>query len=281
MALPASQPGDSRLELPADTALFMHTAFSDIRASLQRWRVALYIAWSDTRARYRRSVLGPFWLTLGTAVGVGGLGLLWSELLRIDRATFIPSLTAGLIVWQMLAACVTEGSGVFTRQGNIIRNLQLPYFLHPMQLVLRHLVNFAHNMLVFVLIAVLLSVPVTWNTLLFLPGLALVTLNLLWIVLLFGMLGARFRDIEYALTALIPLLFFLSPVLFRPENLPFSAWFIWLNPLSHLIEVVRAPLLGSTPPAFVYITVGSMLIIGWALTLALFNGRRNRIAFWV
>jgi len=259
----------------------MHPGFSDIADSLRRWRVALYLAWSDTRARYRRSVLGPFWLTLGTAVGVVGLGFLWSELLKIDRATFIPSLTAGLIVWYMLAACITEGSTAFTRQSNIIRNLQLPYFLHPMQLVLRHLVNFAHNLIVFVAVALIFSVPVTWHTLLVLPGIILVALNLLWITLLFGMLGARFRDIEYALASLIPLLFFISPVLFRPDNLPFSAMIIWLNPLSHLIEVIRSPLLGTTPPTFVYYVVIGMLISGWALTLALFNSRRNRIAFWV
>jgi len=260
---------------------YASSGLGDIADSLARWRVALHLAWSDTRARYRRSVLGPFWLTLGTAVGVGGLGLLWSELLKIDRVTFIPSLTAGLIVWQMLAACMTEAPAVFTRQGTVIRNMQMPYFLHPMQLVLRHLVNFAHNLLVFVLVVILLAVPVTWGTLLFIPGVLLVALNLLWITLLVGMLGARFRDIEYALGALIPLLFFISPVLYRPHYLPFSAKIIWMNPLSHLIEIVRSPLLGAVPPSFVYFTVVGMLLVGWGLTLILFNSRRNRIAFWV
>jgi len=254
---------------------------ADIRGSLRRSHVALYLAWSDTRARYRRSVLGPFWLTLGTAVGVVGLGWLWSELLKIDRASFIPSLTAGLVVWQFLAGCITESAGVFVKQSNVIRNLNLPYFLHPLQLVLRHFVNLAHNLVVYIAVAVILAVPVTWSTLLVLPGIILVLLNLLWAALLFGMLGARFRDIEYAMSALIPLLFFISPVLYRPAYLPFSADLIWLNPLSHLIEVIRDPLLGVTPPWFVYATVCGLLVVGWVVTLALFNTRRNRIAFWV
>ncbi len=259
----------------------MPPGYSDIIASLRQSRLAFHFALSDTRARYRRSVLGPFWLALGTAVGVVGMGLLWSELLKVDRATFIPSLTAGLIVWQMLAACITEGTAVFTRQANVIRNLQLPYFLHPMQLVLRNLVNLAHNLLVFVVVAIVLAVPASWSTLLVIPGLVLTVLNLLWMALMLGMLGARFRDVEYALGAVMPLLFVISPVLFRPDYLPFGSTIIWMNPLSHLIDVIRSPLLGVSPPLFVYYTVGGMLLVGWALTLALFNSRRNRIAFWV
>lgn len=253
----------------------------DIIDSLGRWRVALYLAWSDTRARYRRSVLGPFWLTIGTAIGVAGLGLLWSELLKVDRANFVPSLTAGLIIWQFISGCITESAALFLRQGNVIRNLQLPYFLHPLQLVLRHLVTFAHNIIVFVIVALLMKVPVTWGTFWVIPGFALLLLNLLWLALLFGMIGARFRDIEYALAALMPLLFFVSPVLYRPEYLPFSAWMIWLNPFSHLIEIVRSPLLGAAPPMFTLLVALSFVLIGWSVTLALFNTRRSRIAFWV
>jgi ABC-type polysaccharide/polyol phosphate export permease len=254
---------------------------ADILESLARSHVALFMAWSDTRARYRRSVLGPLWLTLGTAIGVIGLGVLWSALLKADRATFIPSLAVGLIVWQWIAATLTEATGVFVRQSNVIRNLRLPYFLHPLQLVLRHLINLGHNLLIVVVMLAVLAVPVEWVTLMVLPGLALVVLNLAWLVLLLGTLGARFRDIEYAVASFMPLLFFLSPVVFRPDHLGAHAWMVWMNPLSHLIEVVRAPLLGGVPPWFVYAAVCAQLLVGWLVTLALFNARRNRLAFWV
>lgn len=255
--------------------------FLDLIESIKRWRVSLYISWSDTRARYRRSVLGPLWLTFGTAIGVVGLGFVWSELLKIEKSTFIPSITAGLIIWQMLSGCITESPVVFARQSNIIRNLQLPYFSHPLQLLLRHLVNFAHTILVYVVVAFVFSVPFNMSTLLVLPGVLLLALNLLWIILLLGMLGIRFRDIEYAVGALMPLLFFISPVIYRPDYLPFSSYVIWINPLSHLIEVVRSPLLGVTPPAFVYFTVCGMLGVGWVVTLYIFNNRYKRIAFLV
>jgi ABC-type polysaccharide/polyol phosphate export permease len=68
------------------------------------------------------------WLVLGTGIGVAGLGFLWSTLLKMDRGTFIPSLTVGLVVWQLIAGCVTESTGIFMRNAAIVRNLKMPFF---------------------------------------------------------------------------------------------------------------------------------------------------------
>ncbi len=63
---------------------------------------AIYLAWADTKARYKKSVIGPFWATLANVFGVLGLGLVWGHLLNQDMNTFIPQLTVGLIVWQLI-----------------------------------------------------------------------------------------------------------------------------------------------------------------------------------
>jgi lipopolysaccharide transport system permease protein len=256
-------------------------AFTDLRRAAKLLHVIAFMAAGDLRARYRRSVLGPFWMTLGTAAGTVGLGLVWSELLRMDRATFVPSLTAGLIMWQLLSGCITEATTTYWRQSAILRNLSVPLSMPPIQMLLKHLINFLHNLPVFVAVVLIFKVPVTWATLLAIPGLLLVAANLLWLTLLFSMLGARFRDFEYLVGAAMPVLMFLSPVFYRPSYLPFHGRFIWLNPFSHLIEVVRYPLLGSAPPGFVVLTALAMCAGGWAFTLWLFNAKRNRIAYWL
>ncbi|MDP2902343.1 MAG: ABC transporter permease [Methylovulum sp.] len=254
---------------------------ADIMQSLQCFRIVTFMALSDVRARYKRSVLGPLWLTLGTAGGSAGLGFIWSELLHIEAATFVPTLTAGLILWQFIAGIISESTVLFNRQASIIRNLNLPLAIHPMQLLLRHLINFAHNAPVFFIVAILLGLPMNTNAWLALPGLFLVALNLLWLALLIGLLGARFRDLEYLIATIMPLLMFISPVFYRPNYLPFSEQIMWFNPFSHFIEIVRSPLLGNPPPVFVVETNLLMLACGTLVTLCLFNSKRNRIAFWV
>ena len=256
-------------------------AVTDLQRAWKLLNVIAFMAKSDLRARYRRSVLGPFWLTLGTAAGTLGLGLVWSELLKMERATFVPSLTIGLILWQLLSGCMVEATTPYWRQTALIRNVSMPLSMPPIQMVLKHLINFVHNVPVFIVVMIMFHVPLTRYTLLALPCLLLLTANLLWITLLFSMLGARFRDFEYVVGAVMPVLLFVSPVFYRPNYLPFSGEFMWLNPFSHLIELIRYPLLGSAPPRFVVLTNVAMCVAGWIVTLWLFNSKRDRIAYWL
>jgi ABC-type polysaccharide/polyol phosphate export permease len=256
-------------------------ALTDIRQASRLLHVIAFMAMGDLRARYRRSVLGPFWMTLGTALGTLGLGLVWSELLKMNRHTFVPSLTAGLILWQLLSGCIVESTTTYWRQTAVIRNVSMPLSMPPIQMVVKHLINFLHNLPVFVVVMLLFHVPLTRYTLLVLPCLLLLIANLLWITLLFSMLGARFRDFEYMVAAAMPVLMFLSPVFYRPEYLPFNGPYLWFNPFSHLIELIRYPMLGTAPPAFVVLVNVLLCLAGWMLSLALFNAKRDRIAYWL
>lgn len=266
---------------PPPVASATPPALADLGRAMRLLHVIAFMAAGDLRARYRRSVLGPFWMTLGTAAGSLGLGLVWSELLHMDRAAFVPSLTCGLVMWYLLSGCITEATSTYWRQSAILRNLSVPLSMPPIQMLLKHLINFLHNVPVLVAVVLIFHLPVGAATLLVVPCLALVAVNLLWITLLLSMLGARFRDLEYVIGAAMPLLMFLSPVFYRPSYLPFNERFVWFNPLSHLIEIVRYPLLGSPPPGFVVLTTGLLAAAGWVLTLWLFNAKRNRIAYWL
>ena len=70
---------------------------------------AIYLAWNDVKARYRKSVLGPLWQTLGNLIAVVGFSFVWASLLEQDLRTFVPSLAVGLIIWQLVAGAIGEG----------------------------------------------------------------------------------------------------------------------------------------------------------------------------
>jgi ABC-type polysaccharide/polyol phosphate export permease len=256
-------------------------AFSDLKNTLKMFPVALFFARSDLKARYRRSVLGPLWLVLGTAIGVAGLGVLWSVILKVDRAVFIPSLTVGLIVWQFISGTVTESTRVFINNANILRNLKIPFIFYPTQLVMKQLVNFAHNALVIVVVLLIYHPLLGWAQWLLIPGLILLVGNLLWISLIMGMLGARYRDIEQLVNAVVPLLFFLSPVIYRPTQLGIQAKIAWMNPFTYLITVIRDPIQGVAPAPFVYVVSVAMLVLGWLASLWLLQRKYRRVAFWI
>lgn len=260
----------------------MPPGITDLLQTFCNLRLVFYMAWSDVRARYKRSVLGPFWMTVSTAIGVVGLGFVWSALFKMDRATYVPSLTIGLILWQFMSSTVSEATSVFIKQSNIIRNLNLPISLHAAQLLLRQLINLAHTAPLFFVVAFVFGTPMSLSSLMALPYFILVVTNIYWMILLVGILGARFRDLEYFIPMVMPLLMFFTPVMYKADALPpMVARFMWTNPFADMIEIVRNPLLGQDVPLHLIKINLAMLLIGGGITLLFFNSKRNRIAFWV
>ena len=242
---------------------------------------AMYLAWADTRARYKKSILGPLWLTLGSMVGVLGLGVVWGTLLNENMDAFVPSLSIGLIIWFLISGVIADGATTFIRQSSIIRNVAIPHWFFVVRALTRHVINLAHNLVIVLIVVLYFNVNVTMLALLAIPGLLLVLANLFWITFFLGMIGARYRDIEYLISSFLPLLFFISPVVFRADRLPESRNVIWLNPLSYYIEVIRKPMLGEIPDAKSYFIVAGILVIGSFLTYIFYRLRGHRLSFWV
>jgi ABC-type polysaccharide/polyol phosphate export permease len=253
----------------------------DLSRAIVRLPVVFFFAWSDTKARYKRSVLGPFWLVLTTIVGVVGLGFIWSILLKVDRSEFIPSLTVGLIIWQFISGCFAEGPGIFYRQVGQIKDINLPSFFISMQLILRQLINFAHNIVVFVIVLAIYPEHVSAVAFLAIPGLLLVILNLLWVVQSLGYVGARFRDLEPLVVSFLPILFFLSPVIYRASQLGTLEPIMAFNPLTYWIGLIRDPLSGIVPAGETYVLALAVTVAGWALALWLTSSRRHRLPYWI
>lgn len=255
--------------------------FSDVIGGIKNIGMAFYFAWGDTRARYRRSILGPFWMVLSSAVSVAGLGFLWSLIFKEEPEKLVPSLTIGLVVWQFLSSCILESPSTFYRNAHFIRNIKTPYFVFVLHMLNRQLINFGHNFIVIILVLFIFPTTMSINQLLIIPGLLLVLLNLSWVILLIAMIGARFRDFEQIIGALMPLFFFMSPVIFRPSHLSMAQEILWLNPFSYMIALIRDPIIGQVPQFFVYLTALIVFFVGSIFTLYQFGKHKKNIPFWI
>lgn len=243
--------------------------------------VWLYFGWSDTKVKYRRSVLGPLWYTLGTGIMVGGMGLLWSTLWKLPTAEFLPYIAAGLITWMFLVSVVSEGCYTFITQASVVKNIPISLWIHPLRQSTRALLLFFHNLLVYVVIVVLLGVPVTAWTALFPLAVLMLFWNAVWVSTAFGALSARLRDIPPIVEYVMPLFLFLTPILWKPEALGQRAYLADFNPFTHYIEIVRAPLMGVAPRSESWAIVFAISVVGSAAALALFARARQRLPFWL
>ena len=157
----------------------------------------------------------------------------------------------------------------------------LPLSVHVYRAVWRNLIIFGHNILIFVVVAVIFSIRPGWVGLLALPGLALLCLNGVWAGLLLGLVSARFRDVPQIVASVVQVAFFLTPIIWKPELLPDCALVLDLNPFFHFVELVRAPLLGRAPGLGSWLTVLGITLGGWLVTLAMYRRYRWRVAYWL
>jgi lipopolysaccharide transport system permease protein len=235
----------------------------------------------DIKQRYRRSIIGPFWFTLSTAIMVGVLGALYSTLLKQDIKHYLPFLAIGLVVWQFIATIASEGCTVFIASGGLIKQIKLPLTIHVCRHVWRNYVIFLHSLPV-VIIALIIFGQWPNSEILFLPlGLIVLVLNSIWITIVLGILCTRFRDILPIVGNIIQVAFFFTPVMWSPDILKERAWVADYNPLYHLIELIRAPVLGQPIQANSWLVSIGMLIVGFVVAQVLMTKYRNRVVYWL
>ena len=246
-------------------------------------RLSVLLAWHDIRNRYRRSALGQFWITISVGVMILCLGFLFSRLLQAPIEQFLPFLTIGLICWSFVSATVTEGCNSFIAAEGIIKQVKIPLQLHVARVIWRNLIVFAHNLLIIPIVFLSLEIRLGWVALLFIPGLTILTLNLIWIGMALGIVCARFRDVPQIIQSILQIAFYLTPIIWLPELLKGRAEFalITFNPVYHLIELLRAPLLGTPPTLMNWGVSLGLLISGGAFTWWMSRKFFHRIAYWL
>lgn len=256
-------------------------AAKDILGGLANYQLWMTIGWRDIKQRYRRSTLGPLWVTLSMGLMVIGLGLVYSMIFKLELRTYLPFLCLGFIVWEFISKSILDGSTTFLLLEGLIKQICLPLTTHIASTIWKNIIILGHNAVIYVAIVAIYGVNPGWNAFLAIPGLALVLLNLTWVALLLALVCTRYRDVPIIVQSAVQLLFFVTPVFWSPSLLPERTILVHGNPFYHMIEVIRAPLQGDLPPGeswvFLIITLG----IGWAGTFIVFSKFRRRIAYWL
>jgi ABC-type polysaccharide/polyol phosphate export permease len=210
------------------------------------------MGWTDIKQRYRNSVLGPFWLASGLALTIAGMSLLYSQILHVSVDQFAPYLAAGLMIWTFIASTATESCNGYTVAEGLIKSLQVPYFVYIFRVVARNLIVFGHNLIVVAIVWVLFGKVGHVKPLEALAGIALLIMFLTGLAMLFASIGAMFKDFIQIVTQAFQILIFITPVFWLTTSIGPRSAFLHLNPLYYIMEVVRQPLLGTTPTAFVF-----------------------------
>jgi ABC-type polysaccharide/polyol phosphate export permease len=280
VGVPVGSPShDFTKTISADRRLAL--ALDDLVSGLRSVHVWAMLGWQEVRQRYRRSTLGPFWLTISTAVLVCGMGPLYSKLFGQELSVYFPYIAISFVVWQLISSILNDSTQVFIGAEPFIKQIRIPFTVHVLRMLWRCTIVFAHNFVIVVVVMAFFLDAWRWSILLFLPGVAAIIVNGIWLATLLGALCARFRDIPQIVASMIQIAFFLTPVLWNADTLGRHRWAAEINPLFHFIELVRAPLLGEVASAKSWIAVAAITVLGFLVMIPFFSRFRGRIAYWV
>ena len=278
------------------------SGYQDLLLSFQYWRVFTLLGWQRVKGSYRRTLFGDFWVTINKAIFIGTLGFVFSYVVAAPRAEYIPHLAVGIVFWTLIGGNINTSCQVFVIHAGTIKSVPLPLHTHLLQLYWQNLILLGHNLLIIPGIWWYAGVLPEFSMAVFLPGLLILQINLGWIGLLCAILCTRFRDFEQIIGNVMQIGYFLTPIMWLPEQLLGKVtwtikWFDWsgdnwlletysldlmhLNPFYHFIELVRAPLLLQAVDSLHWWFAGILAICGWIAAIITFQYARSRILYWL
>ena len=256
-------------------------AWRDIREGWRGRELWITIGLHDLRQRYRRSMLGPFWITLSMGIMIAALGLLYGKIFGLDLEEYLPYLACGFIIWAFISGLILDGCKSFIDSSRMIRQMAVPLSTFVYQVVWINLLILFHNIWIFVIVAIVIGVNPGWQVFVVLPAIIILSLNGIALAIFFGLLSARFRDIPLIVASVIQVMFFITPVIWRPDMLPERALVLNLNPFYHMVEILRGPLLGYMPSIENWLAALFFTLASWILAFSFYAIYRWRIAYWV
>ena len=125
-------------------------AWRDISEAFSRRELWVHLGLQDIKQRYRRSVLGPFWITIAAAISSLTMGFLYATLFHRSLHEFLPHVTIGFVFWSIIQGALVDGSEVFIENEGLIKQLPAPISVHVFRLIFRQFLFLAHNFIIII-----------------------------------------------------------------------------------------------------------------------------------
>lgn len=260
------------------------TLFRDFRASLHERAFWAYAVWLDIITHYRRTRLGPIWMLVPPLVYMLGLGFLYAHIMGKDPAKFIPHLGFGTMLWRLAVRAITDSAGVFASHQPFIMDGRTRYTDFVLRAFAKSFLYFAVGFVEILIIIAFVPSISALGMMSLAVTLPVFILNVLWISVVVALLGARFPDIKETIGTVLIFGFLVTPILWDASMVPpdtLRGTVMRLNPFFHLIEFVRAPVLGATVEVSTYCVIGFMTVFGWIVSTLLYKRYARFVPLWI
>lgn len=235
----------------------------------------------ELRQRYARSRLGQLWLVLSASIMIAVMSMAWSLLSSQPVGELVPFIGAGFVIWTYFSQSITDCTMIFVTHGNFYRNQRMNFSVSIYSVIYKNTIIFAHSLVIVAGLILFFGVPVNWYDLQIVPALLLTWVSMLWAGYVIAMICVRYRDVIQLINSWLLVLFFVTPVLWKPDALPPKSRFIVdYNPLAQFMELLRNPLLGEPVGRYAWLCSVAIALGGAFLVGPVIGRYRRRVIFW-
>ena len=243
------------------------------------WRA---FAWDEIQQRYRRSILGLAWIVISYVIFVLSIALFFGGFTAMGSNSFTPYVAVGYAAFGFLIGNITDGCEVFRGSSTWIKSSSLPYSIYIYKSIARSFFPFVVQLLTALVLMIGFGWRPHWGIFLAVPALLIFLVNAIWLQLFFGLIAARWRDIAHLVSAVTRILFFMTPILWvYEERSGIVRKIAGINPLTHFLQIFRAPILGESVALESWLIVLGWTGAGWIVAVATASVMRRRLPFWV
>jgi ABC-type polysaccharide/polyol phosphate export permease len=272
------------LHAPAASVAPTRSLLRDLAASLRNPEFWALSSWLDIVVRNRQSRLGIFWLMAPALVYVWGLGAFFAAMASQPVIRFVTYVAVGYLVFRVVNSAIIESTNAFANGAPFILDGHMRLTDFVLRVIATALFNFAVSLPV-AAVALALSPDVHWQGLAFaLVSLPVVVANATWIGVVFSLLGARFPDMRHLVSNIFMFAFLLTPIIWHADTLPAGSLRGTLaraNPLFHMVELVRAPILGQPVEQHTIVYLALMTAGGWLLAILAYRRYARYVPLWI
>ncbi|MGJ5178178.1 ABC transporter permease [Bradyrhizobium oligotrophicum] len=241
------------------------------------WRA---LAAGDIRSKYRRTMLGPWWITATNAITALIMGTVAGRFLGADMKTYLPHFMVSMTIWSFISSSLSESCYTMINAGGMIKAVDMPILIHVMRMVQRNLIIFLHNIAVIPFIWLVYPWSVGFGMVLAIFGLMIVYVFVVSASVIVSMICVRYRDVPPVMAAVLQLLFFISPIIWEPSSIRGGELIVTLNPIAYLLSVTRGPLMGDIPGLATWAgAIGSVAVLTAAM-IFIYTRYRSRVVYW-
>ncbi len=255
----------------------------NFKFSLQTRKLWWFTATSRTRARFARTSLGSFWLGFSNLLSIATLGVVYGTVFAVsDFNSYLIYLGIGLVVWNSISSSISSSPMLFINNRSNIQNLKLKPIFYVLEEWAFQLQTFFQSFSLVFLVLLFFNNSLFYNLLIssWIPFINLF-IFLFWFPLVIALISLRFSDFAQLVPIVMQLIFLISPILYKKENLGDLNWITNINFIYILIDSLRTSLIESSTNYQTQFILFFCNILGLIFSIITLNLQSKKIPFLV